>query len=601
MAFELNSPAALAEETLRERIALHSRALRWMPLIHVAFVVVVALLLFRESGGLFGVWAAAMLGVEVCRAAYGHWTLIRIDRIVAHRVHWHQILLASLSGAVVGALSPLFMAHLGAAQQALLVGILAAFPALGVSVAMASRYVAVVYGVAVMVPTAIGWSQLFPQQFPVVLVANTCYVFTVLIAAAESERTLRRSVEIRRERDQMVIDLERSNAEVRSAVTLAQSEAQARSSVLASASHDLRQPLHALSAYSAVLTADPTSETLHEVAAHVDQIVKSLGDLLHGLLDLARLSGGSYVPNLQQFDLGELMTQILGEYRTMAADKGLDLTSGIDAMAVHGDALGISRITRNLLDNAIKYTDRGAVTLSVRRDAGSVVIEVSDTGKGIPVAEQERVFEEFYQIDNPARDRTRGVGLGLAIVQRLAKLIGAHVQLHSEVGRGTRFVIAVPDAFPAMSAPVPAPSDTPIAGGGRRIYVIDDEIDIQRSVVRLLTAWQMEACAVGDAVQAHQLFERAGPPDLLIADLRLSDGASGVRLVHQLRDRHGDFAVLAVTGETGSTALQEVRNSGWTVLSKPVHAERLRQAIHAALAAAEPGPGSRRAPPQPDP
>lgn len=581
--------ADIAQEMLRERITLHSRALLWMPPIHAAMIVVMAFLsLSRVPARLFGCWAAAVLCVEAARAVYGRRTLQQVERIDPRRVHLRHIVAAAISGAVVGLACPLFMPYLEIAQRSLLVCILAAFPAVGVSVAMASRSVSGIYSLGVLVPTAAGWIGLYPHQAAVVVIAVLIYSSTVVLASAESERMLRRSVEIRRERDKMVLDLERSNAEVHAAVALAQREAQARSRVLASASHDLRQPLHALSAYSAVLTNDPAPETLHEVAAHVNQIVKSLGDLLHGLLDLSQLASGSYVPILQHFDLGDLMERILSEYRTAASDKGLVLKSDLEAIVVYGDALTIARITRNLLDNAIKYTEHGSVALSVRHVRGMATICIADTGSGIPVAEQARVFEEFYQVDNPARDRSRGVGLGLAIVQRLAQLIGGRVELHSQVGSGSRFEVLIPNASLAAPLLPSVRSGASAVPAGRKIYVIDDEVDIRLSMVQLLKSWQIEAHAAGDAAQARLLFDKAGRPDLLMVDLRLRDGENGARLARQLHARYGDFAVLIVTGETASPALQEARHTGWPVLSKPLHADQLRQAIDAALPASSP-------------
>ena len=216
------------------------------------------------------------------------------------------------------------------------------------------------------------------------------------------------------------------------------SPAQARARVLAAASHDLRQPLHALSVYSAVLASKPAPDLLNEVSANIDQIVRSLGNLLNGLLDLSRLSAGYYVPEHQEVDLERLIAGVCNEFQHPAGQKSLAVIQELDPVRVLGDPVAIGRITRNLIDNAIKYTEQGNVRVALHTelagDASLAVLTVTDTGKGIPASEHSRIFEEFYQLDNPGRDRSRGVGLGLAIVQRLCELIGAQISVVSVVG-----------------------------------------------------------------------------------------------------------------------------------------------------------------------
>jgi two-component system, sensor histidine kinase len=212
------------------------------------------------------------------------------------------------------------------------------------------------------------------------------------------------------------------------------------------------------------------------------------------------------------------------------------------------------------------------------------VSNVADTGKGIPESEHAKIFEEFYQLDNPGRDRSRGVGLGLAIVQRLCELTGADIGLESKPGAGTRIRIALR---------VPVVSDLPetslrAEGGevslqGKRVYVVDDERDIRNSMRALCRAWglDVETAESGDSVE--QLFARHGPPDLMIIDLRLGEGAHGAQIAERMQSRHGDFSVLIITGETSSDALREANRSRYTLLQKPIAAEVLRRAIGTAV------------------
>jgi two-component system, sensor histidine kinase len=340
--------------------------------------------------------------------------------------------------------------------------------------------------------------------------------------------------------------------------------------------------------YSAVLAAHPAPETLSEVSRNIDQIVRSLGSLLNGLLDLSRLSSGYYTPERQNVLLDRLVGEVCAEFEPAAARKRLTFTRELAAVRLVGDPVALGRVVRNLIDNAIKYTDSGEVRVATelerRAAAACAVITVSDTGKGIPAAEQSRVFEEFYQVDNPGRDRSRGVGLGLAIVQRLCELIGASVSVESAVGQGTTFRVIMPAAIADAATPAEAPAAvSQVSLRGRRVYVVDDEADILRSMSTLLKVWGIEAITAGSPQAADEVFATHGPPDLMIVDLRLGDKEHGAHLAARLQQAHGEFPVLITTGETSSQALREANQQSYTLLQKPIAPEVLRRAIVVAL------------------
>jgi CheY-like chemotaxis protein len=217
---------------------------------------------------------------------------------------------------------------------------------------------------------------------------------------------------------------------------------------------------------------------------------------------------------------------------------------------------------------------------------------VTDSGKGIPVSEQSRIFEEFYQLDNPGRDRNKGVGLGLAIVQRLCELSHARISVRSEVGVGTCFSVRLAEVLltpatlvePEHWRPTPAPA---LALGGRRIYVIDDEMDILKSMTRLLELWGGQARSAHSPASAVQLFEQHGKPDLLITDLRLGADENGAELTLRLRQRFGEFPALVTTGEISHEALGFASNHGLQLLHKPITEEALRRAMSQLLAGAD--------------
>jgi signal transduction histidine kinase len=590
----LPDPAAEASfqrELLREFVELHARVTLRIPLVQALLVGGSAFVLLPEVPLVeFALWAVAVLCMEGARAAHAWHLLRRLSRLDLHQALRQQVALGFLAGAEAGVMLPLFKTDLSALNQTFLTFILVALPAIGVAVSISSRLLAGVYAAAILVPTSTAWVLLHPEHLQATIAMTMAYMLALLFAANENEKLLTRSVAIRRERDEMVRHLERSNEEVQAAVTRAEAAALARTRVLAAASHDLRQPLHALSVYSAILAASPTPATLDEVAAHIDQLVRSLGALLHGLLDLSQLSSGHYVPVRQRFALDAVIASVCAEFEAAAANKGLYFTRELRPVTLESDPTAVLRIARNLIDNAIKYTERGGLRVRLRHDGLCAILVVEDSGRGIAPAEHDRIFEEFYQLGNAGRDRSQGVGLGLAIVERLVVLIGARISLRSRLGAGSRFEVRMPgvrETPPPVAAavlPPPAAALEATTGGRPTIYLVDDEPDIVRGMTTLLQAWQLEVRAALDAAGTAALFDTGGCPDLLIADLRLRGNEHGPALVARLRELHGEFPVVFITGETSSEALREARATRWPLLHKPVDAQTLRATIESLLA-----------------
>jgi signal transduction histidine kinase len=577
-------------EMLIELLALHSKAMLRMPWVQAALMLGLALFIYPhvDTRQLVG-WGVLCIGVEILRARYAAGVLRRGNQIKPKRVHATFVGLATLSGAAIAIGAVLFLPRLPIWDQALFGATLLAIPSAGVAVSQSSRYIVAAYASSILVPASAIWCLLYPSQAIGAAMLIAVMLVVLILVAADGEKLLSRSVDIRHERDRLVRDLERKNAEVQSAMAQAAQSAQARSRVLAAASHDLRQPLQALSVYSAVLGSKPAPELLDEVSGNIDQIVRALGNLLNGLLDLSRLSSGYYVPEHRNLSLEILVSGVCTEYQQPAAQKGLALSLELTPIRVLGDPVAIERIARNLIDNAIKYTERGEVLVKTHRELlGSVplaVLSVSDTGKGIPPSEHGRIFEEFYQLENPGRDRSKGVGLGLAIVQRLCELIGAKISVDSVVGQGSCFRVSMPAILGEASAPERLPQGGEDASlQGKRVYVVDDELDILNSMRILLGVWGIHVETAASTGSANQIFEEHGPPDLLIIDLRLGEEEHGARLADRLQQIHGQFPVLIITGETSSEALRQANERSYTSLQKPIAPEVLRRAIVAATA-----------------
>jgi CheY-like chemotaxis protein len=273
---------------------------------------------------------------------------------------------------------------------------------------------------------------------------------------------------------------------------------------------------------------------------------------------------GNYVPDKQNLVLEKLLAGLCAEYQQPAALKGLVRRQQLAPVRVLGDSVAIGRIARNLIDNAIKYTEQGEVRVAtgceIQGSTAVAILSVTDTGTG--------------------------AGLGLAIVQRLCELTGATISVESELGRGTCFQLTMPAILAAESSPEPATNGAAgVSLRGKRTYVIDDEADILHSMRALLGVWGIESLTADCAAAADRVFEQHGPPDLLIVDLRLGEDVQGAHLAERLQQTHGNFPILIITGETSSEALRQANERNYTVQRKPIAAEVLRRAIASAVAA----------------
>ncbi len=580
---EQNSDAQ--KEASLELVKLHSNMLKRMPAIQ-AFLILSFWLLISSSvsGKQFLAWGALSFSVECLRAYYGARALKITSVSLASVEHRRFTLLATLAGGAISVSAILFLPVISVDQRAAVGFLLTGIPAAGVAVSQASRYIIGGYSLGILVPASLAWGQVYPDQAYGMFGLAIVYSFVLMAVAADNEKMVFRSIAIRHERDRVVLELERSNAEVREAMAKAEQASQARARVLAAASHDLRQPLQALSVYSAILAANPTPQTLSEVGHDIDQIVRSLGSLLGGLLDLSRLSTDYYVPEKQVCSLDKIVGGVCNELQAMAIDKGLKLHRQLTPISLRTDSVALGRIARNLIENAIKYTDHGEVTVETIVIEGAAVLTVGDSGKGIAHTEHARIFEEFYQIDNPGRDRSQGVGLGLAIVHRLCELLAAKIELQSELGQGTTFRVFFSEPLDTDASTFPNAVVAPSRNFSHvKVYLVDDEDDILKSMSKLLSLWGMNVSSAASAALLDELFSSKGKPDVLIADLRLGKGEHGAALAKRLRLLYGDFQVLIMTGETASDALREAKDLGYPLLQKPIAPENLQQAIELCL------------------
>ena len=418
----------------------------------------------------------------------------------------------------------------------------------------------------------------------IALVMSVVLAF-VLAFGHQLNDVLTRSLAMRYENLDLIEELRAKSRAANEARASAEAANRSKSQLLAAASHDLRQPLHALGLYIAALAARAQEQAWQPLVSSIQRAVAALEGQFEQLLDLSRLEAGALTPSLARVSLAPLFARIADELRPNGDHKGVELRVADTRLAVRSDPALLERMVRNLVANAIRYTERGGVLLGARRVGGSVAIDVVDTGVGIPSALQSRIFEEFYQVRDRHTSRAHaGLGLGLAIVRRLATLLDHRVEVASRVGRGSRFRILAEAA-----APAPVKRGCAVGSRGERaaaslsgavVAVVDDDPYAVDAMIALFETWG--ACVAGgsalpDVLDALGRLERY--PDLLVADLRLAEGEDGIEVVHRLRDELGVVVpALLVSGDTSPSAERDARVAGLPLLGKPV----VPAALHAA-------------------
>jgi signal transduction histidine kinase/ActR/RegA family two-component response regulator len=413
---------------------------------------------------------------------------------------------------------------------------------------------------------------------------------------------LTQSLAMRYENLELIASLKTETGAAESARAAAESANRAKGQFLAAASHDLRQPLHALGLFAAALATRTREPELRPLVASINASVDALEGLFAQLLDLSRLDAGATQPDRKAVALAPLFARLAADFSAQADARGIALRILPSRLAVDSDPLLLERILRNLVANAIRYTTAGRVVVGIRRRDGGVRIDVVDTGPGIAAADCERIFDEFVQLAGMPRAHAggRGMGLGLAIVRRLSTLLGHPVEVASVPGRGSRFSVACPLAAVAtparrratshsLSSTLPS-AERPFAD--RRVVVVDDDAAIVAAMQALFEAWGARVAGgedVARALTSLAAFAPCGPPhaDLIVADLRLAGGTSGIDAVGELRYRIGATTpALIVSGDIGDTARAEAAAAGITLLPKPLVAADLLAASATALGGA---------------
>ena len=405
--------------------------------------------------------------------------------------------------------------------------------------------------------------------------AGLLYIFILMAQAHNSSRAALAAIGLGLENKELMEKLRLETSVAQQARLEAEQANTSRSKFLAAASHDLRQPIHAQGLFLDILSRsglNPQQQQSLDCAIAASQ---ASAEMLNTMLDFSRIEAGVVQPHVVSFRLQPLLNKIEREFARQADAKGLAYRSRETVLAADSDPALIELILRNLVSNAIRYTDHGGLLVACRQNKGHVLLEVWDTGIGIESVQQREVFREFHQLGNPERDRRKGLGLGLSIVEGLARTLGHPLMLNSKPGRGSMFRLTLPLATGVCvdNAVVLTPHKDQLRDV--RVLVVDDDEAVRIGTLHLLRDW---GCVAEAAQSIEEALVLAGQhaPDVVISDYRLRDQRTGLEAIAALRTVLGQgLPALLITGDTAPDRLREALSSNIPLLHKPVSPDQL--------------------------
>jgi signal transduction histidine kinase len=587
------SPAVLAERVRAEQVRILYQQLPYSIVGTLIAVVFLAAVMWDIAP------RNAIVGWLVCMGANQLWRLVlyyRFQRlrVPAHDVErWAQYWAAGslISGVLWGGAGFLFFVPGSPVHQAFLIVLI--FGVVAAAVLLIGMHMPSFYGFVVPALVPIVVRNLIEGGAGHFVLAFIAAVTTVAILSfgRNYNRALMESLRNRFENEALARALAHQNDELeqaRASAERARTEAEianrSKTQFFAAASHDLRQPLHAMGLFAAALSDKVRDPGVQEVVQSINASVEALEGLFTELLDISKIDAGIVKANPVHFELASLLERLRMDFEPEASERGLQLRVARTRLFAFSDPVLVERILRNLIANALRYTWQGGIVVGARRRGRDVSLEVWDTGVGIDPEEQNRIFEEFYQIGNPERNSRKGLGLGLSIVKRLASLLGSGVTVRSVRGRGSVFRVRVPLGRQPEAALAAAPR-TPTDPGdlaGRVVVVVEDEPAVLQGMEVLLQGWGATVIACSSLAE---VLDRAGElgaaPHLIIADYRLREGGVGTLAIAQLRERfRAQIPAIIVSGSTTPAHLEEAKAINAHLLLKPVMPAKLRALIN---------------------
>ena len=527
-------------------------------------------------------WLAAILANQAWR-----YELARRYRIVSppaeDRERWGRAWAvgSAIAGALWGVAGLLWFVSGDIGHQALLIVCL--FGVIMGGINLTSVYKPTLYGFAL--------PALLPLIVRVALEGDQLHAFIAAVLSVVLGFILRfghnlndlmaQSLAMRYENVDLIDELQAQTAAADRARATAEAANRGKTRFLAAASHDLRQPLHAMGLFAAALSSRVHDAQVRRLVGSINASVEALERLFSALMDISKLDAGVIAPRRTAFALAPLFERLEREFGPLASAKGLSFKVVHTRLWVESDPVLLERILANLASNAVRYTERGGVVIGARRRPGHLSLEAWDSGVGIPPAECDRIFEEFYQIGARGAHPGKGMGLGLAIIRRLAMLLDHPVRVRSQPAKGSRFSVEVPQATPRPATRESRPSlgaapATPLAGSC--VAIVDDEKIVVEGMQALLAAWGATAIGASSAdAILSALGEAEAYPDLIIADYRLAQDELGTDVVRRVRHELGiPIPALLISGDSSTETLETLRRSGVDFLLKPVLPEELK-------------------------
>ena len=532
-------------------------------------------------------WASAIFILTAIRIA-----IVRRDLRASHPAGearlraWKYAVFSGTSGCLWGATGILFFSPDSAVVTVFICILLSGMT--GGSVASQSAFPPAYFAFAL--PTVLPFAlRSFIYGGPLFSVLGVLALFLLGVNLAYSRnyhRTVREAVSLRFENMQLITQLRQEKER-------AEAASRSKSQFLAAASHDLRQPAHALGLYIATLHAlcnspATTGEQVGAIAGKLQAALKGLVQLLDVLLDISKLDAGVVKVKSEVFDLQELLETIDQQFAGVAAEQGLRFIVRAVAVSIQSDRALLHSILSNFVSNALRYTERGKVLVGARRRGDFIELQVWDTGIGISEEQSQLIFGEFYQVGNVARRREHGLGLGLAIVKRTADLLNVRIGLRSTPARGSVFSVRVPlasRALPVSSGFENAPMKQASVRASKTILLVDDDAHVLDSMRLLLSSWGHRVVAAGSLEQALRALPsppdaRQAPFDLLFSDFRLGENVSGVDVVRAVRQACGhDIPAVVITGDTSVESIASIAAANLRILHKPLAPEMLHAVL----------------------
>ena len=486
---------------------------------------------------------------------------------------WYFSIFAFLSGCTWGAATLLFFTPDNIQLFSVLTLIIIGLTITSMAALSAILWAYYAYAVPAVLPIVWRYMTMDDHSYYVFGILVLILIITLFPFARVNHKTLRDSVLLRFENIELVQQLTDQKEKAESANI-------AKTKFLAAASHDLRQPLHAIGLFLGALESRVEKDDQKIIVQKIKNSSNALNGLLDSLLDVSKLDAGVVQVEPVIFCVQDLFDSLEHEFEPDASEKNLRLKFIKTRICLNTDYAILDRIIRNLISNAIRYTNKGGVVVGCRRYNGKIMLGVYDTGIGIENDKMESIFNEFHQLHNPERDRSKGLGLGLAIVKRMAQLLHAPLLSKSVPNQGSMFGLVMSRASSIeQNYELAEKVVTPMFFDNKLILIVDDELEIRDSLAELLQSWHCKVVAASSGEEAKEaLSESKAVPDIILADYRLRDSETGNDVIREIQSIYRDYKIPAIiiTGDTAPDRIKEANASGYKILHKPVSPNEVR-------------------------